>query len=70
MISKPRAYCPLCGSTLTAVETVAVAQYAERVTYRCVCDCGESDVTVRNGKIVLVTLRHPEKYPDFRILAG
>ena len=70
MISRPRAYCPLCGSTLTAVETVKVSQIAERVTYRCVCECGESDVTVKTGKIQSVTLRHPEKYPDFRILAG
>ena len=70
MISRPRAYCPLCGSTFITVETVAVSRNAERVTYHCICDCGESDVTVRNGKIVLVTLRHPEKYPDFRILAG
>ena len=70
MITTPQAYCPLCGRMLTVVKTVAVTRYADQVTYACVCGCGTSDLTVRQGKILSVTIREPEKHPSFRILAG
>lgn len=70
MITTPKTYCPLCGRFTTVVDTVRVSRYAEEVTYLCMCGCGQSELTVCRGKIRSVTLREPEKYPSFRVLAG
>ena len=70
MITTPKTYCPLCGQTTTVVKTIGVTRCAERVTYLCVCGCGESEMTVSRGKILSVILRDTEKQPDLRVLAG
>ena len=70
MITTPKIYCPLCGQLSTVVETLRKARYGSEAKYLCVCGCGESEMTVKDGKIQSFELREAEKHPDFRILAG
>ena len=59
MITKPTAYCPLCGSRYGISDIVGDRKPGEAATWYGECDCGAADITVRYGKVVRVIRRDP-----------